>query len=193
MTQSKEVKSTDYVVVKDELTKCITLGEYVKLKGLTDNNWLLIYDYHSNKLITGVRADCLMRDEKDYYVVIVKNYIFPQYTVYSERPYYIEVYISKTSIDYLIPVVYTETELKVSEPPVEDDEPSEENKQAVELTPLELSVFEKAYEIYCDLEDETIDHEVDCYVYDIFNEIMSKSKTLKTYWLWLDERKKQGP
>lgn len=120
MTQSREVKGTEYVVVKDNLRKGITLSEYVKLKGLTEKHWLLIKDFNNNgKLITGVRADGLVLGEKDYYVVTVENYIFPQYTDYSERGYYIVIYISKTPVD-LIPTVCTETEIKVpAEEPTE--------------------------------------------------------------------------
>lgn len=200
----------DYVIKKTELSKGITLSDYIKLTGLTEDNWLLIKDYHTSKLITGVRADCLTGSEKDYYVVIVENYIFPQYTEHSERPYYIVVYISKTPVDF-IPVVHTSIEVEkieaqeeenTSEPkhpeedaeeqsemidtnmgamPIEDyreiraiqygfdsyedfrkagyylnvDKPNilepnpqaEENNQGVELTPLELILFQHYKEI----------------------------------------------
>lgn len=166
----------DYVVKETELSKGITLSEYIKLKGLTEDNWLLIKDYHTGKLITGVRADGLTGSEKDYYVVIVENYIFPQYTEHSERPYYIVVYISKTPVDF-IPVVHTSVEVeKVEAPeentsgpeqPAEEDEeqenpeqiPAEENQQDILLTPLESILFEldsnslKSYYGFCDLSE----------------------------------------
>jgi hypothetical protein len=68
---------------------------------------------------------------------------------------------------------------------------AEEN---IKLTPLEKAFFEKAYEIACDLEDETVhldQHQVDDYVADIFNDIFITAKYLDIYWLWLDERQKQ--
>ena len=136
---------TDYKVTRTELTKGITLGEYVELKGLTENNWLLIKDNTGN-LITGVRADGLLSSEQSWYVVEVKNYIFPQYITHSERPYYIEVIISKSPVD-LIPIVYSETEINenASEPeqPAEDaEELSEENEQEFKVFGMPLSVFQ---------------------------------------------------
>ncbi len=198
---------TDYVIKSTELTKGMTLGEYIKLKGLTEKNWLLIYDYRTGKLKTGVRADGLTPSEKCYYVVTVNNYIFPQYTSYSEQPYYIIVYVTNNPVYYLTPMVYTETEVKAPEPPVEDgEELAEENifepleEKPIEditldiksLTPLEIAFFEQVYETECDLEDETIDHEFNSYVSEfIFGEIMKKSNSFNLYWLWRDERKKQ--
>ncbi|MEE0264789.1 MAG: hypothetical protein UD936_04095, partial [Acutalibacteraceae bacterium] len=139
----------DYVIKETELSKGITLSEYINLKGLTLDNWLLIKDYYTGKLITGVRADSLTDSEKDYYVVIVENYIFPQYTEHSERPYYIVVYISKTSVDF-IPVVHTSVEVEIVEAPEEENTsepeyPEEENQQHIEIISntieMPLSVF----------------------------------------------------
>lgn len=160
----------DYVVKETELPKGLTLGEYVKLKRLSEKDWLLIYD-ENKKLLTGVRADGLMASEKNYYIVTVQHFIFPIYVSSSDRGYYIVVYISKTPVD-VIPKSCTLTEIQVSEDtekisemvdtnigemPVEDykdivaiqngfnnydDMLAEENKQAVELTLLERNLFE---------------------------------------------------
>lgn len=101
----------DYVVKETELPKGFTLGEYVKLKGLTEKDWLLIYD-ENEKLLTGVRADGLTASEKDYYIVTVQHHIFPIYESHSDRGYYIVVYISKTPVD-VIPKFCTLTEVQV--------------------------------------------------------------------------------
>lgn len=191
----------DYVVKRDELPKGLTLGEYVKLKGLTDNNWLLIFDAYGNRLLTGVRADGLMSDEKDYYVVTVCNYIFPQYASRSERPYYIVVEISKTPINFN-PIVYTETEVSAEDAeelaeenifePLEEEPVEDITLDIKSLTPLEIAFFEQVYGNECDLEDETIDREFDAYLSEfVYGEIMKKSNSFNMYWLWRDEHKKQ--
>lgn len=110
----------DYVVKETELPKGFTLGDYVKLKGLSEKDWLLIYD-ENEKLLTGVRADGLMASEKNYYIVTVQHHIFPIYVSHSDRGYYIVVYISRTSVD-VIPKVCTLTEVQV---PEDTEKPSE--------------------------------------------------------------------
>lgn len=123
----------DYVVKETELPKGFTLGEYVKLKGLTEKDWLLIYD-ENEKLLTGVRADGLCPlSESEYYIVLVQHLIFPIYVSCSDRGYYIVVYISKTPID-ITPKVQTLVEVS------EVKEDTEKNSEMVDTNIGEMPV-----------------------------------------------------